>query len=295
MAITDTHEDAKLVRTILTPEGVPFNVMLGARSERAAAFMIDIMLQFLAIVVFSLGLFFALGPTAGGQWAIALITFVAFLIRAFYFSFFELTWKGATPGKRSMKLRVMDRHGAPLTPEAILTRNFMREIEIFLPLSILGASAGNTGQQISTLLLSIWVCIFAFLPLFNRDALRVGDLVAGTWVIRDPKTVMIEDLAAKEDAGAGDGNPYRFSAAQLDIYGIKELQVLEDVLRHDSEHAAAMRAEVAKRIQRKLTWDPAQVPGYTDVDFLTSFYRALRQKLEGSMMMGRRKESKTDV
>ncbi len=295
MTILEENYDKKLERILLTPEGVPLHIFLGARSERAAAFLFDIIIQFAAIALFSIALFVALGPTIGLGWAIAIITFVYFLLRVFYFSFFELTWKGRTPGKRALGLRVIDRHGGTLTPEAILTRNFMREVEIFLPLSILSTTATNAGQQLSTLLLSIWVCIFAFLPLFNRDSLRVGDLVAGTWVIRNPKTIMIHDLAAGQAPSEGEVSPYQFTAAQLSIYGIKELQVLEDVLRHKGDHALPMQDEVAKRIQNKISWDPAGVPGYSNLEFLTAFYRALRKQLEGSMIMGQRKESKTDV
>jgi len=295
MTILEENYDKKLERILLTPEGVPLHIFLGARSERAAAFLFDIIIQFAAIVIFSIALFVALGPAIGPGWAFAIIIFVYFLLRVFYFSFFELTWKGRTPGKRALGLRVIDRHGGTLTPEAILPRNFMREVEIFLPLSILSTTATNAGQQLSTLLLSIWVCIFAFLPLFNRDSLRVGDLVAGTWVIRNPKTIMMQDLAAGQASSEGKVSPYQFTAAQLSIYGIKELQVLEDVLRHKGEHVRPMQDEVAKRIQKKISWDPAEVPGYSNLDFLTAFYRALRKQLEGSMIMGQRKESKTDV
>lgn len=295
MALIEDSLDEKLQRTIMTPEGVPLHVWLDARGERAAAFMLDIIIQFTAIFLVSLGFLFALTPTIGIQWTIAILTFVFFVLRTAYFSFFELHWQGRTPGKRAIGLRVIDRHGAALSPVSVLTRNFMREIEIFLPLTILSMSAANTGESIAVILLGIWVCIFAFLPLFNRDALRVGDLVAGTWVIRNPKVIMLSDLAATGGEEDRPTDPYTFTAAQLGIYGIKELQVLEDVLRHRTEHAGEMRAEVAKRIQQKIAWDPKQVPGYSDEAFLRAFYRALRKELEGSMLMGRRKESKTDT
>ena len=43
--------------------------------------------------------------------------------------------RGATPGKRMLGLRVVARDGARLTGGAVIARNAMREIEVFLPLS----------------------------------------------------------------------------------------------------------------------------------------------------------------
>ena len=292
MSAIELEARTKEDRYFETPEGVPLRVVLGARGERASAFVLDIIFQILCLVAVWLIMLLTLGRIVNTGWLLAAILLLSFLIRAFYFSFFEIRWQGRTPGKRIIGLRVVDRKGGPLTPEAILTRNFMREVEVFLPLSILATSAtGGAGYFIS-LLLSVWVCIFAFMPLFNRDALRAGDMVAGTWVIRAPKEVLLPDLTASEDQGSDE--TYRFTHEQLLIYGIKELQVLEDVLRHDSPHAAEMQRQVADRIQRKIGWGIQGVLGYNTVDFLEAFYRALRRHLEQRMLFGHKKRSKTD-
>ncbi len=47
----------------------------------------------------------------------------------------------------------------------------------------------------------IWFAIFALFPFFNKDRLRVGDLVGGTWVVRAPKRVLDADLAGDEGDG----------------------------------------------------------------------------------------------
>jgi len=295
MVAIDQSPESNLRREILTPEGVPIAVELGARGDRAAAFAIDFTIQIIVIAIITIGLLLTVGQVIGLFWTIAIINFLFFIIRTFYFSYFELRWRGSTPGKRALGLRVIDRQGAALEPEAILTRNFMREIEIFLPLSVMSGTITGVGQGLTTLLLGIWVGIFALLPLFNKDALRAGDLVAGTWVIRNPKPIMMPDLAASTSELQVEHDPYEFTAAQLSIYGIKELQVLEDVLRHDGEHALPMQAEVAQRIQNKIAWDPSGIPDYSDKMFLSAFYRSLRKELESSMLMGRRKESKSDV
>ena len=44
-----------------------------------------------------------------------------FLLRAFYFTWFEIRWNGATPGKKRVHVRVVDAHGGPLTTEALVS------------------------------------------------------------------------------------------------------------------------------------------------------------------------------
>jgi uncharacterized RDD family membrane protein YckC len=148
-----------------------------------------------------------------------------FLLRTFYFTWFECRPAGATPGKRLLGLRVIDAHGGTLTPEAVFTRNFMREIELFAPLALaLGPEAVLPGHPGWVRLAgSAWLFVFSAMPLFNRDRLRVGDLVAGTLVVRAPRAVLLEDLSAAPARGPRASAPLAFSPAQLDLYGIREL------------------------------------------------------------------------
>jgi hypothetical protein len=90
----------------------------------------------------------------------------------------------------------------------------------------------------AALLAFLWIFIFAALPLFNRDHLRSGDLVAGTPVVRSPEPVLLPDLAeapAFQPARKAADQEIVFTREQLDIYGVWELQVLEDILRRDDE------------------------------------------------------------
>ncbi len=293
MSAIELEAETKQDRYFETPEGVPLRVVLGARSERASAFALDIVFQLLAILAVWIGMGLTLGRFISGGWLLAFLLLISFFIRAFYFSYFEIRWQGRTPGKRIVGLKVVDRFGGPLTPEAILTRNFMREVEVFLPLSILLTSAIGGASYFANLLLTIWVCIFMFMPLFNRDALRAGDMVAGTWVIRAPKEVLLPDLAASADQ-EDEEETYRFTHDQLRIYGIKELQVLEDVLRHDSPHAEEMQIQVAERIRKKIGWGSQSFPTRDTAEFLEAFYRALRRHLEQRMLFGHKKKSKLD-
>jgi uncharacterized RDD family membrane protein YckC len=191
-----------------------------------------------------------------------------FLVRTFYFTFFELSWQGQTPGKRRLRLRAVDARGGPLTAEAIIARNLTREVELFLPLVALFAPEALFGGAPGWARLAAlaWMLAFGLLPLFNRDRLRVGDLIAGTVVVRTPDAVLLEDLSsarAREELG--------FTDAQIDVYGVYELQVLEDVLRGRglAGHDEAVRT-VAGKIREKIGWTGPAIadepfPGLPDV------------------------------
>jgi uncharacterized RDD family membrane protein YckC len=225
-------------RSLVTPEGVDLRLRLGEAGERAAAFFLDV-----AIIVVALGIFtvFAVmlaistnNATREVMIAVWLLGF--FIARNFYFVAFELTPRAATPGKRMLGLRVAARNGGALSPTSIFARNAMRELEVFLPLGFMTQSEG--WMSLAAL---VWSGVFVFFPLFNRDRLRVGDFVAGTWVVHAPRVALASDLA-KDGAAIA----IRFSDAETNAYGIKELSVLEQVLRRRDEVTIAA---VASRIR----------------------------------------------
>lgn len=294
---------SRLERRIATPEGVVLPVELGQRGERATAFIIDILILFGTLVGIYVLLILALIGTraAGGEWLLAAVILLSFFVRSFYFAFFELRWQGRTPGKRLIGLRVIDRSGGPLKPEAVLARNLLREVEVFLPFSLMmSATFAQSGWGL--LLTIVWLGVFLFMPLFNRDGLRVGDMVAGTWVVTAPKAALLDDLAGAaagaEAAPAGEavaGPHHVFTAAQLDAYGIYELQTLENVLRDTGPNADRLRAEVTRRIVTKIGWSAPEGEPLDDKQFLGDFYAALRGRLERRMLFGRRRKDKHDT
>jgi len=275
-------------RELVTPEGVDLRLRLAEASERASAFLLDAAIIVATLVVMTIVMALALAATGTGQKGVTAIAvlwlFGSFVLRNFYFILFELTPKAATPGKRMLGLRVAARDGGRLTADAIFGRNAMRELEVFLPMSFLFAHAKDVDALIA-LFGTIWCAVFVFFPLFNRDRLRVGDVVAGTWVVKTPRLKLLRDMAK----GADGGRAFVFTTAQLDAYGIKELQVLEEVLRR---YDAKVVAAVAARIRAKIGWEP--VDGEGDGDFLDAYYRALRGRLEGRLLFGRRRKDKHD-
>jgi len=152
---------------------------------------------------------------------------------------------------------------------------------------VLSPAGGEKVDGWIYLLAFVWCSIFVLLPLFNRDRLRAGDIVGGTWVVRAPRQKLARDMA---DHSGQALNRSVFTTAQLDAYGVKELHVLEDVLR--LRDRKTMRA-VADRIHAKIGWTPH--PDEDDFHFLSAYYAGLRGRLEARLLLGRRRRDKHDV
>ena len=278
-------------RTFVTPEGVDLRLRIGTASERASAFILDAVFLLVGLILLILAFFLGLAAFGkkGTEMMLVVLILGFFLLRNVYFVAFELTPRAATPGKLIMGLRVAARDGGRLTAEAIFARNAMREIEVFMPaMLLLGAGAG--GEPVNgwlTLLALTWTGIFMLFPLFNRDRLRVGDLIAGTWVLKAARPRLDVDLTHGHEANRA---RFDFTIEQMSAYGVKELHVLEDVLRlRDPKTMAA----VAYRIRTKIGW--VALPGEVDGAFLFAYYGALRGRLESRLLFGHRRRDKFDA
>lgn len=271
-----------LRRSFITPEGVDLKLELGSAGARAGAFMIDAMIIVTILVVITIGLGFLF--IGGGGEPIAVLWLIGFFVlRNGWFVLFEMGGRGATPGKRLMGLRVVARDGARLTGAAVVARNAMREIEVFLPLTFLGAqTAEGTADTFLVIFSLLWSGIFLFFPLFNRDRLRVGDIVAGTWVVQSHRAKLSTDLV-----GTAPVARRTFPESALNLYGIYELQTLEEVLRGE-------RPEAVQTVARIIREKAGLPDDGDDYGFLSDYYAALCARLESGLMVGRRRESKLE-
>lgn len=276
-------------REFVTPEGVDLRLKVAAYAERASALLLDFLILFGGMAVFSLACLAVVWATKA-SWLMEALgvvwLLVTFVGRNFYFFLFESQPRAATPGKRIMGLRVVAADGGRLTADAIFARNAMREVEVFLPLTFFLARGQGVDAALITLG-AIWSGVFVLFPLFNRDRRRLGDLAAGTMVVKAPKKVLQPDLADTERSAA---QGLAFTPAQLDAYGVKELHVLEDVIRAGDRRAMK---EVSERIRAKIGWEgPDDI---ADLTFLNAYYAALRGRLESRMLFGHRRKDKFDV
>ena len=273
-------------RALVTPEGVDLRVRLAAVSERGIALVIDLIIIVGSLTALTIAAASMLTSEQSGS-IVAIIWLLGFFVlRNFYFTLFECGRRAATPGKRLMGLRVVARDGAALTTDAVVARNAMRELELYLPIIFL-VQSGVDYEAWIILAGIVWCGVFVMLPLFNRDRLRAGDFIAGTWVLKAPKQTLLPDLAGDRPAIAD--AIFAFTMAQLDTYGVKELQVLESVLRRGEETAIAA---VAEQIRAKIGW--TKRINESDKEFLNAYYTSLRRRLEQRLLFGKRKLDKHD-
>ena len=294
-------------RELVTPEGIAVPVTVAARGSRVGALILDYVIIIFAMIAIDiiLGLIYSGLPrnltegleeqmTGAGEFVTILYILAIFIVRYGYFLGMELGPRGATWGKRAVSIRVAARDGGRLTPEAVVARNLMRDIELFLPISfifivliydVFDIDVGN-----ATWMALIWFMIFMAFPFFNKDALRAGDVIAGTWVVEAPRTklagAMTTHGAAVTSSSDVTGARYEFGEEELSIYGEHELQVLERMLREAQPEALSA---VHATICNKIGWHPG---AGDERAFLEAFYAQLRAKLEGDMRFGVRKADK---
>lgn len=284
--------NAKLRRAMVTPEGVRLDLQLATAGARAAAFAIDQLIMtgiLIGVTLLAILGFFVVGKQAPTLIPVIWLLF-AFILRNFYFIIMESGARAATWGKRALKLRVVARDGGRLTAGAVIARNMLRELEFYLPLTLLPVSASQGFADQWTVILAFgWTLLFLFFPLFNRDKLRAGDLIAGTWVVMDERRKIGRELLRDDEkARAAMDAIAPFTPEELAAYGQFELQKLEEVLRANDRDTLTT---VAYAIRRKIG---RQDEG-RDIAFLHAYYAALRQELERKLLFGKRKADKFDT
>jgi uncharacterized RDD family membrane protein YckC len=287
-------EIGRTASEILTPEGVILPFINATFGERVGALLLDWLIMILAPVLVLIiwiilpleGVFADGKHKALGSFVLIVGMFFLFFLRSGYFIFFEMGPRAATPGKRVMKLRVISHDGGRLTPAAVFTRNALREVELYLPVTLIFAWSAN--HSAGSWLAFLWALALLLLPLFNRQHARLGDFLAGTRVVHMPKAALSYDLADLE----GDRNlGLSFTPEQL-AYGEMELTVLEQVLRE--RKPAVMRA-VAAKIKARINWVDPRNDAPNDENFLRAYYGALRAHLEAKMLLGKRRKDKNDA
>jgi uncharacterized RDD family membrane protein YckC len=165
--------------TIDTPENVMFGYEVVGLGSRFIAAIIDTLIIVVLQVVVYLSLLLILlivgDSLTGSQWLTAVIILLAFIFLWGYYIYFETSWNGQTPGKRWAGIRVIRQNGMPVTLGEIVIRNLIRIID-FLPVLY--------GVGI--------VAMFA-----DRQSRRLGDLAAGTLVVRAHQTMRLDKLEEK--------------------------------------------------------------------------------------------------
>jgi uncharacterized RDD family membrane protein YckC len=259
--------------SIETPELVAIEMPLAGIGSRFIALLVDyliwaagmlVLIFFGSLILPALGVFSRLSE----QWAVASVIFIVFLVQWGYFTLFEALWNGRTPGKRIARIRVIQRSGRAIGLFESMARNLLRYIDqIPFPLHAVGV-----------------VCMFV-----TRQHQRLGDLAAGTLVVRDRE----EETSLWGETGARSLTasifqpaapaPEPHTAVTLPSDGIArlspaDLEVLEGFFSRRLDMALPTREALAQRIaaaiQAKSGLEP---PPNTSIEtFLEAIARQLR-------------------
>lgn len=178
------HEDY----TLLTPENVELRYPVAGVGSRVVAATIDYTILVIGqlLVLFGLALAGALisrlfGITgdqpslsvALSLGAVGLAIILIFFGWWGYFVLFELLWNGQSPGKKLLGIRVVRLDGQALDAGTSIVRNLLRAVDIFLSIGVL-------------------------VMLLDSSSRRLGDLAAGSLVVREARGLAPDELSAVE-------------------------------------------------------------------------------------------------
>jgi len=205
---------------IATPEGVSLELSLAGLGSRFVALLADTLLQGVALGLLIVALVVA---DTGGFAFEAIVALAVFALLFVYPVAFELAAGGRTPGKRWSSLRVVCDDGSPLTFRSSALRNVLRLVDILPGLYLVGA-----------------IAIFA-----TRANQRLGDLAAGTLVVREPRASAVVAQAAEPVEPA---EPDELPA--WDVSGLRDAELA--ALRRFLERRSALDAVPRNLLARDL-------------------------------------------
>ena len=265
--------------SIETPELVGIEFPLAGIGSRCIAFLVDSFVQgfsFFVIVIVTVLIFAALPrpatvaqatpPADPAKWAIALMILIPFLLQWGYFALFEAFWNGQTPGKRMLRLRVIQQSGRPIGLFESMGRNLLRIIDMLPGFYLVGA-----------------VCIFA-----TRRQQRLGDMVAGTLVVHSvPTETSILPTGTRTFTAASlepVPQPIIRKTLELPADGVArlssaDLQLMENFLARRLDLPLDVRASLAERLAVRMKEKTLlEVPsGTSNETFLEALVAGLRE------------------
>jgi len=258
---------------IETPELVSIEMPVAGIGSRFIAIVVDYLIWTALGVVFSLiaVVIFASLSVFGkmsANWVFGIVLIVVFLFHWGYFTLFEAFANGRTPGKRVAKIRVIHRSGRAISFVESLARNLVRFVDYLPSLYAVGI-----------------VAMF-----FSRQNQRLGDMVAGTLVVRDREVESPhwgESTSLTFTAAAFDSLPtipaphlsVVLSVSALAKLSSADLAVLEGFFARRLDMDLATRATLAARMAQAICAKSSlEIPAGTSVEtFLEAVAHQLRE------------------
>ena len=259
-----------------TPELVAIEMPLAGIGSRFIAILVDyliwgaafsLLIALAAIVILAVHVF----GEVSANWAVGIFVLIVFLLQWGYFALFEAFGNGRTPGKRVARIRVIHQSGRGIGFLESLARNLVRFVDYMPGFYAVGV-----------------VAIFV-----SRRHQRLGDMVAGTLVVRDreiepshwsgatSRTITAPVFAPPADASPMAAPHLRvvLPAPALAKLGASDLEVLEGFFARRLDMDLATRGALAGRIASALSAKSGlTIPPETSVEtFLEAVAHQLRE------------------
>lgn len=239
---TDSRNDSPAEDRIRidTPEQISLELPLSGIGSRFMALAVDTILQTLLYIG---GIFAVIGiskyapnfPAALAwlpkSWLPAMLVIFMFCIYWGYFAFFEIIWKGQTPGKRLSGIRAIKNSGRALNVYEVIGRNLMRAVD-WLP-----------GMYI-TGIVSMMI---------SRQNQRLGDLLVGSIVVHDKREEEIRPEWSSGISAPSSTIPAPSVEPEISKVTPEELVVIETYLQRRDTLEFGYRDAIADKIARRIT------------------------------------------
>ncbi len=212
---------------VLTPEYVEFDFVLAGLFSRFLAWFIDTLITLGLALALITALSFAMIAFPGFASALALVAW--FLIDWGYGILLESVWSGQTVGKRAMGLRVIQESGVRIGFLHAVLRNLARPIDRLPVIYAVGGTAA----------------------LFSKSQQRLGDMLAGTIVVRDRRLKIPASIARPEGETALLDDPL-FRARVAKLSAEEEALIFSAALRREElgiEARLSLFAALSQRLQ----------------------------------------------
>ncbi|MGG6294542.1 RDD family protein [Leptolyngbya sp. AN02str] len=249
--------------TVPTPESTELDFSLAGIGNRALALVIDYLILLTVLMTFwivwlliSIQLLSYLSevssPWASGliNWLLAIALLLNFVISLGYFVFFEVKWRGQTPGKRFAHIRVIRENGTPVGLSQAALRALLRPIDDSF-------------------------FIGALFILLSAKEKRIGDMLAGTIVVQTQPSGNRAAIATSDTANQLASQLPQLT--QLANLSPDDFGVVREYLRRRKTLATKARTELSMNLARQIR-DRIQLetipPDLTSDDFLEAVYMA---------------------
>jgi uncharacterized RDD family membrane protein YckC len=255
---------------IETPEQIDVSLEIAGAGSRFVARVYDWVVKYAILLLVVLGciLFYQVGLNSLGQAAailiIGVVGAIAFAFWMGYEIYYEVHRNGQTPGKKIAGIRVIREGGAPVDFTSSCIRNLLALVDALPAFYLLGG----------------------LLMLLNARGQRLGDMAAGTLVIRERSGGLLPKATEEINQFASDN--VVFTANQLAACTANERNILRSFFQRYRQMEVRPRLQLALRLagefQRKM--DPETPNGVKTGEEALTYLASLFRDMEKLAQQG---------